>query len=69
MPLGERKRRTAGTPRILARSALRIAAGDVEIDHLAAEQVVANRAADDPGLLAGKNLLRELTHRAPLGAP
>ena len=60
MPLGERKRRAAGTLRILARGASGIAAGDVEIDDVAAEQLVADGPADDPGLLAGKDLAREL---------
>ena len=63
VPLRERERRAAGALRVGARGRLRLAAGDVEVDQLAAEQLVANRAADDPRLLAGQDLLRELTHR------
>ena len=63
--LGERKRRTAGALRVGARGGLRLAAGDVEVDELAPEQLVAHGAADDPGLLAREHLPRELTHRSP----
>ena len=41
---------------------------DVEVDDLAAEQLVPNRSAHHPGLLSGEDLLSELTHRAPPGA-
>ena len=38
------------------RGALRLAAGDVEVERRTAEQLVADRAADDPGLLLGEQL-------------
>ena len=63
VPLRERERGAAGAPRVLARRALGLGAGDVEVDQRATEQLVANRAADDPGLLAREHLPRELTHR------
>ena len=65
VPLGERKGRPAGALRVGPSCRLRFAAGDVEVDHLPAEELVAHRPSDDPGLLARENLLRELTHRAP----
>ena len=68
VPLGERKGRTARTVRVGAGCGLRIATGDVEIDHVASKQLVANCPADDPRLLARKDLLGELMHRAPLAA-
>ena len=69
VPLRERKGRSARALRVGASRRLRLATGDVEIDHLAAEQLVAHSSAHDPGLLSGENLLRELTHRAPPAAP
>ena len=60
--LGERERRSAGAPRVGPRGLLRPAAGDVHVDHGPAEQLVAERTTDDPGLLAGQDLLRELGH-------
>ena len=65
VPLGERKRSATGAIRIRPRSSLRLADGDVEVDELASEELVPHRAADDPGLLAGEQLGRELTHRSP----
>jgi hypothetical protein len=52
VPLGERKGRPAGALRVGPSCRLRLAAGDVEVDHLPAEELVAHRPSDDPGLLA-----------------
>ena len=41
----------------------RIANGDIEIDQLAAEQLVPHGAADHPGVLTYENLSRRLKHR------
>jgi len=66
--LRERKGGAAGALPILARGSAWIADRDVEIDEVPPEQLVADSAADDPGLPAGEDVARELTHRAPRAA-
>ena len=55
--LGERERRAAGALREGAGGLPWIAHGDVEVDELAPEQLVAHGAADDPRLLAAQHLV------------
>src|SRR5437763_5980438 len=50
--LRERKRYAVGLRGERARGTLRLAADDVEVEHGPAEQIVADRAADDPRVLA-----------------
>ena len=65
VPLREGERRAAGAIRVGAGGLLGLAAGDVEVDDRAAEELVPERSADDPRLLAGEELARELIHRRP----
>ena len=67
VPFREREGRGTGLARVRARGALRLACRDVEVEYRPPEQLVAHRPADDPRLLAGQQLLRELTHRRPSG--
>ena len=59
----------AESPRKTARRVPRVVAGDVEIQNGPAEEHVADRAADDPGLLVGKDLADSLIHRGLPAAP
>ena len=61
--LRERERRTARALRVRARGSLRLAHGDVEVDELAPEQLVAHGAADDPRFLSREHFLGGATHR------
>ena len=64
--LGERKRRAAARPRERPRGDLGLAARDVEVDDRAAEQLVAQGAADEPALPARERLAQpigEVSHR------
>jgi hypothetical protein len=66
VPLGERERRTAPRPRERPRSELGLTASDIEVDDGAAEELVAQGAANEPTLRARKRLaqpVREVTHR------
>ena len=63
--LRERKGRAARPFRVLACGCTWIADGDVEVDDLPSEQLVADGAADNPRLLALEELACQLTHRAP----
>ena len=63
VPLRERERSSSRASGVFPRRALRVAAGDVEIDELSPEQLVSHCSADDPGLLALQQLLRQLMHR------
>ena len=51
MPFGEREDSPAGGARVLARRAFGIRARDVQVDDVAAEELVADRTAHDVGLL------------------
>ena len=62
MLLGEREGRPAGAAGVGPRGLLWPAHRDVDVDDRPAEQLVAQCAADDPCLLAGQDLLRQLRH-------
>ena len=64
--LGERKRRAAARSRERPRGGLGLAAGHVEVDDRAAEQLVAQGAADEPALPSRERLAQpvgEISHR------
>ena len=63
--LGERKGRAPGRPGVPPSRPLRGGNSDVDVDDRPIERLVANRAAYDPGLLAGEQLFNELTNRRP----
>jgi hypothetical protein len=63
--LGQREGRPTGLAGIPPRCPLGLGKGDVEVDDRAAESAVADCPADDPGLVAGEQLLDELTNRRP----
>jgi hypothetical protein len=60
--LREWERRTAESARIASSSLPRVATGDIEVEHGTSEKLVANGAADDPGLLALEYLADTLIH-------
>jgi hypothetical protein len=63
--LGERKGRAPGGAGVTPSRPLRLDNGDVDVDDRPIERLVANRAADDPRLLAREQLFDELTNRRP----
>jgi hypothetical protein len=67
--LGEWERSAADALRVRTRRLLWLAAGDVEIDDVAPEELVANGASHDPRFLARKHFAGEVTHRARSSAP
>ena len=67
-PLRERERRAAGAPGEPPCRPLRLGDRDVEIDDRPAEELVANRSADNPGLLFAESLPHLVTHRRPSAA-
>ena len=56
--------RAAEAAREAMRRVARIRAGDVEVENRPEEQLVADRAADDPRLLAAQDLAESLIHRS-----
>jgi hypothetical protein len=69
VPFRERKERPASRVRVAAGSALRLAAGDVDVEHGPAEQLVAHRAAHDVCLLLRDRCPDQLIHRPPAAPP
>src|SRR3990170_1536496 len=67
--LGERECRTAEAARVAVRGLSWIAAGDVDVEHRTAEELVAYGTAHDPRLLALEHLADALIHLSPLAAP
>ena len=65
MALGERERGALEPARVAQRRCSRIGAGDVEVEDGATEQLVADRPADDPGLLVGEHLANAVIHPSP----
>ena len=66
----ELERRAAGRDRQVARRCARITGHrDVEVEHRAAEQPVAHRAADDPRLLAAQRFARDVQRAGQVAAP
>jgi len=63
--LGEGERRAPGCSGVASSSLLRVGNCNVDVDDWPLERLVANRAADDPRLLAGEELFDELTNRRP----
>jgi class 3 adenylate cyclase len=64
----EGERGAAARAGVGARGGLGVAAGDVEVDDGPTEELVPDRAADDPRLLPAEDLLDQLTHRrSPFG--
>jgi NAD(P)-dependent dehydrogenase (short-subunit alcohol dehydrogenase family) len=63
--LREREGRTTGLARETARRLLRLGERDVDVDDRPPEHAVTHGAADDPRLLAGEQLLDQLTNREP----
>src|SRR6185312_14819873 len=63
--LGERKGSAPGRPGIARSSLLRLPDRDVDVHDRPFERLVANRATYDPRLLAGEQLLDQLTNRRP----
>jgi hypothetical protein len=61
--LGEAEQRPARPARVGAARGARVSAGDVDVEHRSAEELVPNGTADDPGLLSGEDLSSELEHR------
>jgi hypothetical protein len=68
VPLGERERRALDPVREPPRRLSGLPNHHVEVEHRPFERSVANGAADDPGVLAGEQLLDQLTHRLPPAA-
>ena len=66
---GEREGGAARALRIGPRRIRRFAAHDVDVDHLPAEQLVADSTADEPRFLVRKHLAHELIHRRPSCEP
>ena len=67
--LREREDGAAGKARVEARGQLGIRAGDVDVHELPAEQLVAQRAADDPRRLVPDRPADALIHRRRSGRP
>jgi hypothetical protein len=63
--LREREGRAAGLARKTARRLLRLGQGHIDVDDRSPERAIAYGAADDPRLVAGEQVLDELTNREP----
>ena len=64
VPLGEREHRAAEASREAMCRVARIRARDVDVEDRPQEQRVADRAADDPRVLAAQDLAESLIHRS-----
>ena len=65
MALGQRHDGAALRLGVRARGGLGLAAGHVHVEDGTAEQLVADRAADEVGLLPGRGQKRGVIHRRP----
>ena len=64
VPLGERKHRPAEATREAIRCVARLGAGDVEVENRPLQELVADRASDDPCVFVPEDLAQTLIHRS-----
>jgi hypothetical protein len=63
--LRERERSSSGLTSVRASRSFRLGQSDIEIDDRPPESLIPDGAPDDPGLVAGEQLVDELTNRRP----
>jgi hypothetical protein len=62
VPFRERKERAAGDLRVRSRGRFGVGAGDIEVDDVAAQQLIADRAADHVRPLTGHSRTNPVIH-------